>query len=210
MTIVYTLVAEKENDQVKPLVEYTEQTGNSAEICEKIVQQTNVAENGAASYQYEGYCFHIQLSNRRAFICMTDLHFSRRRAFGYLNEIVNRFSEYEIRPKDFRSVIKDRALFYSHDPEADKISKVQKEISDVKDVMKLNIDKVIERGEKLDVLVDKTDSLSQQAVQFRRKAAEVRRHFWWKNTRMIIIIVVLFLLILYGAIAIFCSPTFKC
>jgi pyoverdine/dityrosine biosynthesis protein Dit1 len=39
----------------------------------------------------------------------------------------------------------------------DKIAKVQEEISQVKDVMIRNIDKVLERGEKIELLVDKTE-----------------------------------------------------
>ena len=38
-----------------------------------------------------------------------------------------------------------------------------------------NIDQALLRGEKIDVLVDRTDELSQQSGQFKRKATSVKR-----------------------------------
>lgn len=50
-----------------------------------------------------------------------------------------------------------------------------------------NIDSILQRGERLDTLVDKTDSLAGQAYAFRRGARSVRRQQWWKNTRITIL-----------------------
>lgn len=47
-----------------------------------------------------------------------------------------------------------------------------------------NIDSILQRGERLDLLVDKTDTLAGQAYAFRRGARSVRRQQWWKNTRI--------------------------
>lgn len=37
---------------------------------------------------------------------------------------------------------------------------------------------VLGRGERLEVLVEKTDSLGQQAFAFKRQARVLRRHMW--------------------------------
>jgi len=50
-----------------------------------------------------------------------------------------------------------------------------------------NIDSILQRGERLDLLVDKTDTLAGQAYAFRRGARTVRRQQWWKNTRITIL-----------------------
>lgn len=50
-----------------------------------------------------------------------------------------------------------------------------------------NIDSILQRGERLDLLVDKTDTLAGQAYAFRRGARAVRRQQWWKNTRITIL-----------------------
>lgn len=43
-----------------------------------------------------------------------------------------------------------------------------------------NIAKVLDRGEKLDLLVNKTELLQGEAFAFRREASRARRLMWWK------------------------------
>lgn len=56
--------------------------------------------------------------------------------------------------------------------------------------MQQNITKVSERGERLDTLQDKTDSLATQANGFRRGANRVRKQMWWKDMKMRMCIIV--------------------
>ena len=48
-----------------------------------------------------------------------------------------------------------------------------------------NIERVLERGEKIELLVDKTETLNHQAFKFRRQARAVRRFMWMKNMKII-------------------------
>ena len=43
-----------------------------------------------------------------------------------------------------------------------------------------NIEKVLERGEKIELLVDKTDSLNQQSVRFKKHSSQLRQAMWWQ------------------------------
>ena len=56
---------------------------------------------------------------------------------------------------------------YNTNPSVDTIARVQAQIDEVKDVMIENIDRVLERGERIELLVDKTDRLSQTAFKFK-------------------------------------------
>lgn len=40
---------------------------------------------------------------------------------------------------------------------------------------------MLARGEKIELLVDKTDRLSQQAVQFRRQSRRLQQSMWWRR-----------------------------
>lgn len=64
--------------------------------------------------------------------------------------------------------------------------------------MRSNINKVSERGERLDSLQDKTDNLAVSAQGFRRGANRVRKQMWWKDMkmRMCIIVGIIILLII--------------
>jgi len=74
---------------------------------------------------------------------------------------------------------------------------LQAQIDDTVGVMRENINKVSQRGERLDSLQDKTDNLAVSAQGFRRGANRVRKEMWWKDVKMrICLVVVVILLIL--------------
>lgn len=58
---------------------------------------------------------------------------------------------------------------------------IQAEIDNTVNIMQDNIKKVAERGERLDSLQDKTDTLAVSAQGFRRGANRVRKAMWWKD-----------------------------
>ncbi|GAA5825265.1 hypothetical protein JCM5353_005933 [Sporobolomyces roseus] len=61
---------------------------------------------------------------------------------------------------------------------------IQAQIDDTVGIMRDNINKVAERGERLDALQDKTDTLAQSAQGFRKGANRVRKRMWWKDMKM--------------------------
>ena len=64
------------------------------------------------------------------------------------------------------------------------------QIDDTVGVMRENINKVSQRGERLDSLQDKTDNLAVSAQGFRRGANRVRKQMWWKDFKMRICLIV--------------------
>ncbi|KAJ8261182.1 hypothetical protein COCON_G00169050 [Conger conger] len=77
-----------------------------------------------------------------------------------------------------------------------KLNQVQDQVNDVKVILKDNINKVLERGEKLDDLIDKTDDLRATADSFQKTSTRVARKYWWKNIKMMIIIGVIVVIII--------------
>ncbi|KZT53600.1 synaptobrevin, partial [Calocera cornea HHB12733] len=73
-------------------------------------------------------------------------------------------------------------------PGNSKTAAIQQQIDDTVGIMRENITKVAERGERIDVLRDKTDNLAMSAQGFRRGANRVRKNMWWKDMKMRILI----------------------
>lgn len=112
---------------------------------------------------------------------MADESFERRRAHAFLDDIKVRprrnsvatsltrgcgqgrfVSTYgrvspNVRPmamqSDFSRVLQKQADFFSFDPSSDKITQVREEVNKTKQVMVDSIDKVLQRGEKIELLV---------------------------------------------------------
>ena len=81
----------------------------------------------------------------------------------------------------------------------DKVKKVQSEVEEVKNVMGQNIEKIMKRGEKVEVLLDKSEQLSHESTIFRRTARTLKRKICFKNIKMIVLIsliVALFIIII--------------
>jgi synaptobrevin homolog YKT6 len=62
--------------------------------------------------------------------------------------------------------LKEYILKYQDPSQADSIMKIQKELDETKIVLHKTIESVLERGEKIDSLVAKSDGLSQQSKMF--------------------------------------------
>ncbi len=74
----------------------------------------------------------------------------------------------------------------------------------------LSLVQILDRGERLELLVQKTDSLSHDAFAFKRGARQMRNTMWWRHVRMTACVVALVVLLAYLLVAIICSPTFHC
>ena len=74
---------------------------------------------------------------------------------------------------------------YNTAPPVDELDRAKGELAQVKDIMVQNVEQILSRGERIELLVDKTDNMASQATAFRRGARNVRRSMWWKNTRIL-------------------------
>eukprot|EP00591_Stephanopyxis_turris_P007794 CAMPEP_0195522298 /NCGR_PEP_ID=MMETSP0794_2-20130614/20311_1 /TAXON_ID=515487 /ORGANISM="Stephanopyxis turris, Strain CCMP 815" /LENGTH=158 /DNA_ID=CAMNT_0040652019 /DNA_START=346 /DNA_END=822 /DNA_ORIENTATION=+ len=131
---------------------------------------------------------------------MSDEPNKHRIPFAFLNDIQSRFMEkygfshpqtaiaFSMN-EEFSPVIQDRMNYYnSGHANVDKIDQVQNQLEEVKGVMVQNIEKVLERGEKIELLVDKTDRLNQQAFKFENSSRTLRRTIWWKKVQTVAIL----------------------
>ena len=68
----------------------------------------------------------------------------------------------------------------------DKVERVRDEVGRVKDIMVTNIEALLQRGERLDLLVDKTEQLSSSGVTFKQASRTLARRMWWQNFKVLI------------------------
>uniref|UniRef100_A0A6B2LJ87 V-SNARE coiled-coil homology domain-containing protein n=1 Tax=Arcella intermedia TaxID=1963864 RepID=A0A6B2LJ87_9EUKA len=144
----------------------------------------------------------------RVFLCVADKSHKTTSCFAFLNEIQKNWNP---DTGKFKSYLKKTMLKYSNSNEGDKIAEINTELEEVKGIMKDNIDKVVQRGDKLDVLDQTTVQLEQDASGFRQRATQLKNAVWWGSLRMKIIIGVAVLVIIGIIIMAIClSPTTPC
>lgn len=79
----------------------------------------------------------------------------------------------------------------------DALRTAQREIEGVREIMTENIERVLDRGERLDLLVDKTGRLGDTARDFRVRSRGLRRRMWWKNVKLMVLLVLVVVFLVY-------------
>merc|ERR1711976_198079 len=77
-----------------------------------------------------------------------------------------------------------------------RLQQTQAQVDEVVDIMRVNVDKVLERDQKLSELDDRADALRAGAQQFESNAGKLKRKYWWKNLKMWIILIAVILVII--------------
>ncbi|XP_052286781.1 vesicle-associated membrane protein 3-like isoform X1 [Dreissena polymorpha] len=85
-----------------------------------------------------------------------------------------------------------------------RLQQTQAQVDEVVDIMRVNVDKVLERDQKISELDDRADALQAGASQFEASAGKLKRKFWWKNCKMwliliAVIVVIIIIIIVYVA-----------
>uniref|UniRef100_A0AC11EGT1 Vesicle associated membrane protein 7 n=1 Tax=Ovis aries TaxID=9940 RepID=A0AC11EGT1_SHEEP len=146
--------------------------GNFLEVTEQILAKIP-SENNKLTYSHGNYLFHYICQDRIVYLCITDDDFERSRAFNFLNEIKKRFqTTYGSRAQtalpyamnsEFSSVLAAQLKHHSENKGLDKVMETQAQVDELKGIMVRNIDLVAQRGERLELLIDKTENLVDSA-----------------------------------------------
>ncbi|KAG2377986.1 hypothetical protein C9374_008608 [Naegleria lovaniensis] len=207
--ILYCVVAKGNKvlaEFTNPLVKY----GNFQRVSLKILEKIPPL-NSKMIYSYDSYNFSYEVSNEVTFMCMSDSYFSTAQCFKFIQNIKEEWfkmygdsgktvSNNYAMNKSFKPFLKNKMNYFNHDPESNKIRKIKNQIQDIQNVMITNIDKVIQRGERIDILVGKTDELVVRAEEFKKKTNDLKRAIissWLKAAAVCGFIIIVLALILF-------------
>eukprot|EP01125_Pyxidicula_operculata_P001599 TRINITY_DN1144_c0_g1_i2.p2 TRINITY_DN1144_c0_g1~~TRINITY_DN1144_c0_g1_i2.p2 ORF type:complete len:191 (+),score=39.26 TRINITY_DN1144_c0_g1_i2:1032-1604(+) len=141
------------------------------------------------------------------FLCVADKEHKTQVCFAFLRDLETNFQP--AAASRFKSHIKKQMQVYSQEKEVDKISAIKTELEDVKTIMRENIDKVVQRGEKLDDLEAVTAELETNAATFRTGASKLKTEMWLSSMKMKIVIGVVVTLVLFVIIWMSCGVSFE-
>ncbi|ODH26779.1 hypothetical protein ACO22_04423 [Paracoccidioides brasiliensis] len=172
-----------------------------------------IADSPSATSQNGELTSHAPLT----YLVVATVEIGRRIPFAFLLEIKRKFlAAYNPHSTDFAALpaygcaafnTDLRALLqtYNTAPPADSLASARKEIDSVRDIMTENIERVLERGERIDLLVDKTDRLGTTARDFRVRSRGLRRQMWWKNVKVMVLLAVVVVFLIYLFVGMACG-----
>ncbi|KAJ6958422.1 hypothetical protein NC653_040157 [Populus alba x Populus x berolinensis] len=151
-------------------------------------------EDSNSSYSHDRYIFHVKRTDDLTVLCMADDSTGRRIPFEFLEDIHQRFVKTYGRAihtsapyamnEEFSRIMSQQMDHFSNDPNADRLNRLQGEMSHVRSVMIDNIDRVLQRGDRLALLVEKTSTLQGNTIRFRRQTQRFRNTQWWRNFKL--------------------------
>jgi len=218
MALLYSVVSRG----TTVLAQYASCSGNFQEITEHLLSKLGT-DDSKMTYTHANYLFHYIIEDRITYLCITEDDFERSKAFTFLADIKKRFLKtYHARAQtalpyamqsEFSRVLAAQMRHYSttmSSTETSSMARVEEELDELKGIMVRNIDSVVQRGERLELLVEKTDDLNATSLSFKKSSRGLARAMFMKNVKLIILIVVIGIIIIYFIVSFACGFDWKC
>ncbi|CDI85313.1 hypothetical protein, conserved [Eimeria praecox] len=194
MPLIYALIARGN----VVLCEYANSDGNFPTITRLLLCRLP-KDKQRMSYKYDRYVFHYIMSEGLTFLTMADEDAGFALPFDFLEAVKQQFlPQHREAAKtgialslqgDFENTLKSMLdSFNSHQTLGD-FRQIRTQIDGIHSVMMDSIDKILQRGERIDLLAYQSEQLNQEAVTFRRQARRLKNALWWRNARIIAMVI---------------------
>ncbi len=133
----------------------------------------NIADGAFETIKDEGidYLCHIFSHSNLIGVAVTDMEYPQTTVYQmFLNLFPKFVSDRNILNKYFNQ--------YQDYQEVDKIAKIQNNLNETKIEIIKTVDKILERGEKLEILMEKTQEISLGAKEFYKKSKKLNNCCW--------------------------------
>lgn len=141
------------------------------------------------------------------FLVVADQSVERKSAFRLLLNIQNAFKlliegngSLQILTESQRTEVEqelERLTMLAENGEQDSLGALERELDQVKHIMISNVERLLERGERINLLVSKTDRMNANSVAFRKVSARTRSKFWWDNVKYSMLLVIAIIVVIY-------------
>jgi vesicle-associated membrane protein 7 len=206
-TFIYSVVARSK----VVLAEYSDPNtfkGNFIVVSRLILEKLDSSTDVKKVYTYDQYMVHIVVSSGIIYMCITESlqSGSIMRVMNFLEEIQKRFTQtydnrkitnaaaYEMND-EFARVLQSQMQYWSSSIANDRSAALATKIEGVKGILMENIEKLMDREEKIGLLVEKTSEMQTQSFAFSTKSTELKRKLCWRNFRLYIVIAVLLMVL---------------
>ncbi|RWR81171.1 putative vesicle-associated membrane protein 726 [Cinnamomum micranthum f. kanehirae] len=202
------------------LAEFTEFSGNFTSVAAQCLQKLP-ASNNKFTYTCDSHTFNYLVENGFTYCVVAVESAGRQVPIAFLERVRDDFNKRygggkastavaNGLKKEFGPKLKAHMQYCADNPEEiSKLAKVKAQVSEVKGVMMENIEKVLDRGEKIELLVDKTDNLRSQAQDFRQQGKKMKRKMWLENMKIKLIVLGIIIALILIIILSICHG-FKC
>lgn len=140
--------------------------------------------------------------------CVVTADTPARVAYAFLEAVETLVRPANVDVRAVKKILQQKSDFYS-DPKNDKFTAINQSINEVTEVMRDNMDKVLQRGDRIDNIHGKSEDLVNQAQTFESKANELKKKLCWRNAKLTIMVVIGVAIVILIIVMIACKPNFS-
>lgn len=196
MPLIYAFVARSNAGNPVVLSEYSlaGKGSNVSKIALECMQHVVASSETKMTVTCDKHTFNFLKADPYVFVAVADEVFGRQVPYAYLDRVSEAWgtsfaSKAELGAahsfdRSFGPRLREYMEYLNNNPESiNKMVNIQKQVAEIKSVMVENIEKVVLRGEKLQLLVEQTEDLQESAKMFQKQGRQLRTQFWWANAK---------------------------
>ncbi|EPR64155.1 vesicle-associated membrane protein, putative [Toxoplasma gondii ME49] len=190
MPLIYALAARGS----VVLAEHSDMEGNFPTVTRLLLCKLPTGQKEKMSYVYDRYIFHYMVVRGITFLTMADDAAGFALPFAFLEDFAKSFLAMYgatvhtaialAMQNSYGPRLKDLMDSFNENHQAEAMGRLRMQIDGIHNVLIDNIDKILQRGERIDILVDQSERLNQESVQFRRQARRLKNAVWWRSVRV--------------------------
>uniref|UniRef100_A0A915AVH0 Vesicle-associated membrane protein 7 n=1 Tax=Parascaris univalens TaxID=6257 RepID=A0A915AVH0_PARUN len=178
-----------------------------ADIRQVILQRGRLHFTNKDSVNFDGYVCHFSVVAEQpctlVYVCVAEPGLAQSKAALFLDllqgAIVNDTSiltrlvdsgDYQLQQQIGPMFAELMMEQNKEDAHSKRMSQLQQQVNDVKTVMNSNVQRILERGDRLENLEGRTEALTQSSENFKISARRVQRHMCRRNAKWTIIVIV--------------------
>jgi len=215
--IIYALVI---RGQKVALAHYEGREGNFMQATTQALEKFKGTDK-QKSYAYGEHAFHytVQEGSDLWFVCVADKSLSRKTSFGFLKSVQDAFeAKYTAQQRDaalaegmqeeFSEDLKQLMETYNSG-KLDRVAKAMETVQGINENLVESLQQLMERQEKIDLLVQRSQDLAGESQSFRRQANLLERNIRWKNVRRMVICGLVVLIVTLVIVMMNCGLDFQ-
>lgn len=187
MSIIYALIAREDTqgdygDNVHVLVEASnDSTGNFPQVTRELILK-QVPRNQKSIYTYKDkYIYHTLNEDNFTYLCLTDGDYPKRTAMAFLEDIKQSFTQrypFDQRIKaisygfndSFSDVLTKKMAYFNENSLDPKMARIRNDAKATLGIMEENLESIMERGEKIELLVKKATNLNVESSGLKQRS----------------------------------------
>lgn len=173
---------------IKPLIYRLSDTWSQDSVRREIAPPSQsivpgLGENKTRRGVYHSDCdmdenrIYYLIQEGRCYLCVCTQDFPQRISFAFLQHIVDEAAK----GSQLSRMLEEQLVYFSEDPSADKIRKLQSRVEEISLIMQNNMGLMLSREESNQVLRTKAEEMREKSVTFKRKARKSRWRLFWRR-----------------------------